>query len=197
MKAHVEIPEGRWLPSRYRYAIFRAAAYLRLRLVRRTRPPVQGRRLVLMIDRDQNPFESFTLSLFAVLWSAACVTIAAAGRPAIPPLLAAGLFTILILVVPVIIQMALYVVSGVMALCRQAGLPVAATNHGAQTAVFFILMLAAAAAAAGSRLRALQFLGWIWIALLALNAAAAVLMRLLAGPVAAAEERLREAPSDF
>jgi len=197
MKAHVEVPEGRWLPSRYRYAIFRLMAFLMLRRADPARSSAPGRRYVLIVDRDQNPIESFTLSLFVVIWCSVGLAIAASDYFAIPPPLAAGLFPILLLVMPLIIQAVLYLVAGIMAISRRAGLPLAEPNHRVQTAVFFILMCAAAAIASGSGRPPLVIVGWCWLALLALNGAAALLMRALNSMVAAAEAQLLEAPSEF
>ena len=197
MKAYVERPEGRWLPSRYRYAIFRLTAFLLLRRSAPYQPATPERRYALIIDRDQNPIESFALSLFLVTWSSACASIAATRYAGVRPALAAGLFPILLVIMPFILQVVLYVVGGLLAVFRRVGLPVAEANHGVQTATFFLVMLAAATIVSTSGRPALAILGWSWFALLGINGAAALMMRLLAKPVAAAEARLREGPSEL
>jgi hypothetical protein len=196
MNAHVEAAEGRWLPSRYRYALFRLTAFLLLRKGAPDGPRSGGVRRVLIIDRDQNAIESYALSLFVVLWSAACVSIAASyagvGFPR-----AIALFAIVLVITPAVIQLVLYMIAGVRAVLRKVGLPFSEANFEVQTAAFFLLMLGSAIVAAISGQPAVEFLGWIWLGLLALNGAAAILMRLLAPTVAAAEAELREAPSEL
>jgi hypothetical protein len=196
MKAHVEAAEGRWLPSRYRYALFRLTAFLLLRKGAAARSEPPGGRCVLILDRDQNPIESFALSLFVVVWSAACVSISAwyagVSRPA-----AIALFAIVVAITPIIIQLVLYLIAGARAALRKAGAPFSEANYEVQSAAFFLLMLGTAIAAAISGQPALEFLGWIWLGLLMLNGAAAILMRLVAQSVAAAEAQLRETPSDL
>ncbi|HUP45003.1 MAG TPA: hypothetical protein VM779_05775 [Thermoanaerobaculia bacterium] len=52
--------DARWLPSRYRFAIFRLTAWL---LLRRSRSEIREG-LVLGIDRDQNAVESYTVGIW-------------------------------------------------------------------------------------------------------------------------------------
>jgi hypothetical protein len=197
MKAHVELAEGRWLPSRYRYAMFRLTAFLILRWRAPHQASSTNLRYVVIIDRDQNPIESFAFSLFLVTWGAAYASVAAMLYWGVRPAVAAGLFPISFSLMPLIVQVVLYVVAGLMAVSRRAGLPVADTNHAVQTGVLFLVISVVAAMASSSGRFPLPILGWIWFALLGLNAVAAVLMRLLGKPVQAAEAHLLEGSSEF
>jgi hypothetical protein len=197
MKAHVEHLEGRWLPSRFRYALFRLAAFVILRKVAARHPSSSERRHVFVIDRDQNPIESFTLSLFLVVWISACAAVALPHRHALNAIPAAGWFVILLFLTPVAIQIVLYIIAGLRAALRRAGVPLADANYEIQTAAFLLLMVAAATLASLSRRPALSALGWIWLALLGFNCVAAIVMRLLATSVSAVEARLREEPSEL
>lgn len=52
-----DCPEARWLPCRSHFAIFRLASFIRLRTAR----PSKGLRMALIVDRDQNAFENFSI----------------------------------------------------------------------------------------------------------------------------------------
>jgi hypothetical protein len=197
MKAHVELAEGRRLPSRYRYAMFRLTAFMILRWRAPHQASSTDLRYVVIIDRDQNPIESFAFSLFLVTWGAAYGSTVATLYWGVRPAVAAGLFPVLFMIMPLVVQAVLYVVAGLMAVSRRAGLAVADTNHAVQTAVLFLVIFVVAAIASNSGRLLLAVLGWIWFALLGLNAAAAVLMRLLSKPVEAAEAHLLEGSSEF
>lgn len=66
MRAVRDRAEARWLPSRFRYAIFRILAYVVLRKSR----PKRKCGLVLVIDRDQSAWEYYLIAI----WMLATVT---------------------------------------------------------------------------------------------------------------------------
>jgi hypothetical protein len=80
--------DARWLPSRFRFALFRLTALVVMSQLR----PRQKRGLVLIIDRDQSAVEQNLLSLGAAL--AGSLFMAAALEPAL------GLTASLILCLP-------------------------------------------------------------------------------------------------
>ena len=123
MKPHVEVAEGRWLPSRYRYALPRLVAFLILRRATAAPFPTPDRREVIILDRDQNSAESFALSIFFDVWIAACLSGAAIRYGGLNVVPAIGLFAIFLVITPVAMQIPMYAVLGASAPPRRAGLP--------------------------------------------------------------------------
>ena len=54
--------DARWLPSRFNFALFRLFAYVRMR---NAKP--EPRDVAMVLDRNQNPIESFAISVWAPL----------------------------------------------------------------------------------------------------------------------------------
>lgn len=63
MKTVRDRAEARWLPSRFRYALFRLVAF---GIIRRSRPK-EACGLVLVIDRDQSASEYYVISVWLLL----------------------------------------------------------------------------------------------------------------------------------
>jgi FtsH-binding integral membrane protein len=63
MKTVRDRADARWLPSRFRYALFRLAAF---GIIRRSRPR-EASGLVLVIDRDQSASEYYVISVWLLL----------------------------------------------------------------------------------------------------------------------------------
>lgn len=80
--------EARWLPSRYRFSIFKVIAWMAYRGADVEERPG----LVLAIDRDQTALENYTVAVFVVITGTCFI---AASLPFLPWVLSAiiGLFT--------------------------------------------------------------------------------------------------------
>lgn len=75
--------DARWLPSRYRYALFRLMAWAIFRAV----GPKPRRGIVMAVDRDQSALESYSMAVWLTLTSS-CLAFAMLNRvlPAGPAL---------------------------------------------------------------------------------------------------------------
>jgi len=143
--------DARWLPSRHHFALFRLFAYLRLRIA----TPILCDDLVLTIDRDQTAFENYTVGVWFVLTMTGFFA-------TLSPLLSLPLALITVQVGIVIVGLAL-----------PRGI-----NIRAASVIHMSLMTAAALyfATASSWVR---FVAWQFLALVALNAIAAIIVFLL------------------
>lgn len=167
-----ERTEARWLPSRHRYALARLVAFLMLRASRPGRRPG----LILAIDRDQSTLENFTVGAWAVVTTTAYL--AAPMRGAWK--LAALPLAILAL------QLPLYLMGAV--LLPLFGRPLYAFNHRINSTLLWVLLILASsyfATTAGVT----RFVAYLFFAVVALNASAAVILFLMRGSVAAWEQR--------
>lgn len=168
-----------WLPTRFRFAVFRLFAYLRLgRMAAVERPG-----LVLPIDRDQSGTDHYA---FAALLGVMTVSYTSAGLMTFMPA---------VLAVPVAL-----VITGFLAQIPMWALGVSLTMIGRvfgapgenhlriQDFVLTSLLVASAAWAALSH-SWLRFVGWGCLAVVAINAAAAVIAFPLRKRMAAMEDR--------
>jgi hypothetical protein len=156
--------DARWLPSRYRFALFRLLAYLRLRA---TKPqPVRG--LMLMIDRDQSAIEIYSVAVWLTL------TLIAYLSEELGVIVA-------IVIACIVIQIPMYVVSPLLGrVLKTSGRQI---NSAAYMLLFVIASLHYARAHGWIR-----FVAWQFLALVTLNAIAAMLAFALRGRIAALEE---------
>lgn len=176
--------EARWLPSRYHFALFRLGAYMRLR---RAKPePRPG--LALGIDHDQSAFESYSAS-FWLLATVSCYFFVELARHLVWPVA-------LLLSIPMAsfaIQIPLYLSGG---LILPFFTPDGFTGHAKVNSVLtFVVQLGAASYYATSR-SWVRFAAWQFLALLALNALAAVILFLLRGDIARLESAYGGTPSE-
>jgi hypothetical protein len=158
--------DARWLPSRHHFALFRLFAFVRLR----TADPEPRPGLVLVIDRHQTAYEQHGVALWICL-TVTCylaVTIFAAL-----PLAAALLFSFLLSPVAVHVPM---LTIGVLTGGRRR------INSGALMAVLTLVAIYFAGHESWAR-----FAAWQFLALIALNALAAVVGFGLRGPIARLE----------
>jgi len=156
--------DARWLPSRYRFALFRLFAFLRMRSAK----PEPREGLILVVDRDQTAAEHHGISLWIVL-TVTCY-VAATLFAAWPPVLA----------LPVAFVVAAAAVEVPMIL---GGLIVPSRVN---SALLMWVLIAAAAYFATQRTWA-RFAAWQFLALVALNALAAAIVFLLREPIARLE----------
>jgi hypothetical protein len=155
--------DARWMPSRFHFALFRLAAFLRLRGM--APRPRQG--IILVIDRDQSAFENHAVSIWIAVTLACYI---AAELPWLFPLaILAGLLLALT-------AMQFLVVIG--------GLIVRSTRANSIFLMSLFFLAAAYYARAASWVR---FVAWHVLALAALNAVAAVIVFALRGAIAKRE----------
>lgn len=135
MKTVKDRADARWLPSRFRYAIFRLLAY---RMIRRRKPQATPG-LVLVIDRDQSALEYYTITVW-LMATVSCYIGAVLSRftnVTIAALVAVPLASF-VLTIPV------YVTGLVMPLARAAGIRQEQSLRVGSTVVFFLLTICAA-----------------------------------------------------
>lgn len=168
--------EARWFPSRHNFALFRVAAFLRLR---RARP--EQRDVVLVIDRHQSSVETWTVMswLIATLACYLAVTLFANWPVAVALLVSLPLAFALLEVPPIVSAMTI-------ARFTENKLHVNGT--------VVMLMFTAASAYFATRPTWIRFVAWQFLALLALNAIAAVIAFALRDAIARLEEGVTSAP---
>jgi hypothetical protein len=159
-----------WLPSRHNFALFRLLAYLRLRNAR----PLPAE-VILGIDRHQSNTETWTVTAWVTVM--------------------ATIFIATVFAVPLALSFILAVLGFQVALIT-SGLTLAPLwnavtrldTPGVKVSSFAIMaLLAAGAAYCTTRPTWVRFAGWQFLAMLALNAVAAVIVFLLRGPIAQLE----------
>jgi hypothetical protein len=169
------------LPSRHNFALFRLAAWLR---VRKAEPEPAD--VILIIDRHQSAFETYTVSVWvlltltcyvaATLFSSWPVSLAIAAALPVAVLAVHAPFTIMsILLAPFAMR--------------------DATHLRVQSASMMLILLATSAWFA-TRPTWARFAAWQFLGLAALNAVAAAIVFLLRGPIAQMEDTLGGSPSE-
>ena len=148
--------DARWLPSRFRFAIFRLIALIRMTFT----APRERRGIIIVIDRDQSTFENYTISI----WYMATIACFFAALMPLP---------IAILASTLIVQIPLFFLGG---------------GQRMNSRVLMSLAAIAAAYLAASRTW-IRFAAWQFLAIVALNAVAALIMLTLRGAVRRMEAR--------
>lgn len=163
--------EARWLPSRHNFALFRLAAYLRLRSAKpRTRDDI------LFIDRHQSTTETWAVGLWLVA-TLSCY-LATSWFPSWPlPLALAASFPLAWIGVQVV----------AVALGILLTLVMRSDLHLNVNSFLCMLLFTSAAAWYATRPTWVRFVGWQFLAMLVLNAIAAVIVYLLRDPIARLE----------
>lgn len=160
--------DARWLPSRFNFALFRLFAYVRMK---RAQPEPAD--VALVIDRNQNNIESFTLAA----WSTLTLTCYAAGTLfaswPLPLALLAG--------VPVAITCLEIPIVTVGLIVRRSE-----NNIGLNSVVLMSLLIAAAVMFARAQ-SWVRFAAWQFLGAIALNVVAAGIVFLLRGAIAEME----------
>lgn len=161
--------DARWLPSRFNFALFRLFAWVRMRFAK-----PQPRDVSLIIDRNQNNLESYSLAAWATL----TVTCYAAGTLfeswPLPLALLGG--------VPVAITCLEIPIVAVGLILRRRE-----NNIGLNSVVLMSLLIAAALYFARAQTW-VRFAAWQFLGGIALNALAAPLVFLLRGSIAEMED---------
>lgn len=169
---------ARWLPSRHNFALFRLLAYLRLRAARPASSAV-----ILGVDRHQSNTETWLVTA----WVVATATIVINTAFAVPLVLS---FVLAIFAFQVTL-----ITSG-LTLAPLWNAVTRLDTPGFKVSSFAIMaLLAAGAAYCTTRPTWVRFAGWQFLAMLALNAIAAVIVFLLRGPIAQLEATAGGVPS--
>lgn len=169
--------DARWLPSRHNMALFRLAAWWKLR---RAKPEVSDR--ILVIDRHQSGTETWVVMSWVVLTTACYLAATLFSAWPVPLGIAAGVpMAIAGLEVPAIIS-ALVVAPLWRTITRTERIDSIDVNGA-------VVMLLAAAASAYFAMRPtwIRFVGWQFLIVLALNAVAAAIVFLLRDSIARLE----------
>lgn len=148
--------DARWLPSRHRFALFRLGAFLRLRWA----APLPRPNVVYVATGIGDAVENYGVSAWVVLTVACFATQEVAWPLALP-------LTLLLL-------QAVLIASGL-----TAGLFSKNDNHLRINAAVLMLVLIAAATYYARSVSWVRFAAWQFLALVALNAIAAVVVFLL------------------
>jgi hypothetical protein len=148
--------DARWLPSRFRFALFRLFAFVRMIGAR----PCERPGIMLAIDPDQSTIEQCGIAL----WTAATLSCFLAS---VMPLAVAIILT------PVAMLIPLWIFRG------------GVRFHS----ILSMALIAIAAAYFATRPIWIRYVAWQFLALMALNAIAALIMLPLRGQVRKMEER--------
>ena len=171
MKAVRGRADARWLPSRFNFALFRLFAYVRMRNAR-----AEPGDVALIVDRNQNPIESFMMSVWVPLTVACYVAGSLSARPS--AILAAIPIALVLVHIPIIVMGAL-----VMPLWHAVTGRRIENVVRVSSTVMMTLFLAAAIWFARSPSWA-RFVAWHVLILVGLNTIAAGVVFLLRGGIA-------------
>jgi hypothetical protein len=190
MKPFSEKPGAKWLTARHNLAAFRLIAALML-LAQRKRVPDPGAdvRTAYVLDRHQSALENFTL---AFLFNTLIAVYAAAWLQLTLRLSPAALFWMLplmFLFAPGVYQLLFHPLGLLLAVLVRAGAVKTAQVVRIQTWTFYLLMTVVAVFAFASTAW-VRWAGLLWLALLAANGVAAVVMLAIAPFVKSLEERM-------
>jgi hypothetical protein len=180
--------EARWLPSRHNFALFRLAAYLRLR----NAPPEPGD-VILVVDRHQSAAETWLVMSWVTL-TLACylaATLFAEWHPALALPVSLPL-AIALLEVPALVS------ALTIAPLWRAVRGNDANGIGVNGVVVMTLFAAASAwfATHPTQPAWIRFVAWQFLALLLLNAIAALIVFSLRDAIARLESAVGGGPSD-
>ena len=182
MKAVRDRAEARWLPSRFRYALFRLVAF---GIIRRSRPK-QACGLVLVIDRDQSASEYYLISLWLLL-TVSCYVGATLSRVTNGVLAAVAAIPI----ASMLIETPIYLSGAAMPLLRAAGIRQERSLRVASMMLYGLLILAAAYFALAESW--VRYVAISFLVIIAANAIAAVVMWSLRQRIAELERTYGEA----
>jgi hypothetical protein len=163
--------EAHWLPSRHNFAVFRLAAYLRLR---NAKPETRDE--ILFIDRHQSATETWAVGLWLVV-TLSCY-LATSWFPSWPlPLALAASFPLAWIGVQVVA-----VATGII-----LTLVMRTDVHLTVNSFLCMLLFTSAAAWYATRPTWVRIVAWQFLAILVVNAIAAMIVFLLRGPIARLE----------
>lgn len=167
----------RWLPSRHHFALFRLAAYVRLRSGRFDDPPER----IWAIDRHQSTYETYAAGLW-IIATLACFYTALMPRVVLPVAFVIGL------ALGNLTTQALTLVAGAVVPIIRLAIRRPGENNLHANSVAVMLMLAGIASWFAMHRSWVRFAAWQFLGLIALNALAWVILLLLREKVARLEE---------
>lgn len=171
MKVVRDRADARWLPSRHHFALVRLFAFLRMHSAK----PEPQPGLMLVVDRDQTAGEHHGISLWIVLTVTCYLAVTLFATWPVALALPVAFF-----VAAVVVQVP--VVLGGLVLPSRAN------------SVLLMALLIAAAAYFATQRTWVRFAAWQFLALVALNAVAALIVFLLREPIARLERSLLSEP---
>lgn len=163
--------EARWLPSRHNFALFRLAAYLRLR---NAQPELRD--ALLFIDRHQSAAETWIVGVWLVATIACYLAVTLFASWPLP----LALLTAFALVWATI-QVPMLMIAGVTSLVMRK------ENHLTVNSFLNMLLYTCAAAYFATWTTWVRFAAWQFLAMLVINAMAAVIVFLLRDSIARLE----------
>ncbi|MFL6244956.1 MAG: hypothetical protein ACJ74H_02945 [Thermoanaerobaculia bacterium] len=168
--------DARWLPSRHNFALFRLAAFLRLR-----RAAPEHRNVILVIDRHQSALETWTVMLWLIVTLACYLAVTLfASWPVTIALITSLPIAFVLLEVPAIIS-ALVIAPF--------------TSNGIRAnSIAVMLLFTAASAYFATHATWIRFVAWHFLTVLALNAVAAMIVFASRGAIAQLERGVTSAP---
>jgi hypothetical protein len=160
--------EARWLPSRFNFALFRLYALVRMKLARPSPADVS-----LVIDRNQNPIESATLSAWTTATLACYAATTLFDHWPLPLGLLAGVpVALFCLMIPIV----------------AVGVPLRRRTNNIPLHSFNLMLLQIGAAVYFARAQSwVRFAAWQFLGFVALNAIAAGVLFFLRAHVAEME----------
>lgn len=171
--------DARWLPSRHNFALFRLAAYLKLR----TAKP-EHRDVIIVIDRHQSALESYSVAAWIFFSVAAFIAGTLFRTLPLPVALAAAIpIAVVLIELPICVGGAL--------LGAWKG------NHLQVQSSAFLFLLIAMAAWLATKTSWVRIVAWQFLGLVALNAIAAAIVFLLRGSIARLENAIGGATSEL
>lgn len=169
--------DARWLPSRHNFALFRLAAYLKMRAAK-----PEPRNVILVVDRHQSAIENHSVSVW-VFFTVTCFIAATLFRALrLPFALAAAVPTALVFV-----EMPFFATAILLG-------PWKGDRVRVQSFAYMFVLIAAAAWLATNE-SWVRFIAWQFLGFVALNAMAAVIVFLLRGSIARLENAVGGATS--
>ena len=172
--------DARWLPSRFHFALFRLLAYIRLQMAKpEPRPGV-----VLALQRDQNPFETFFLTASVLAVGTAFTATLLDERMSLPAAILVAFMATAAFMQVMIVAVGLIVLS----VLRRAS-PAAGEKRLAMTSAIQMLITIAIATLLAMDDSPLRHVGTVFLAGVAANAIAALIVLAMARPIADAERR--------
>ncbi len=171
--------EARWLPARFRYAIFRLFAY---GMIRRSKPR-QSSGLILVIDRDQSALECYVISAW-LLVTVSCYVGAVLSHVTSDTIAALAALP----VASMVIELPMYLAGIAMPALRAAGVRQQHSLRVASMILFGLLTIAASYLVLEESW--VRYVALSFFAILTVNGAAAVAVWSLRGRIAKIESAL-------
>jgi hypothetical protein len=165
MKAVSNRAQARWLPSRYRFAIFRLYALLRLAMS----SSESGGGEILQIDRDQSNEEQYAVALLVFVTVASYLAV-------LLPLVLPVAVAIAIPLAGLAVQVPVYITGSLLPARR---------DHASINGIVLMTIIAAASVFFARGATWAHFVAWFFLGTLVVNGTAACITFLLRGRIAA------------